>query len=1258
MNVLELDGGRLLPGGAGLSDEQVAALDLDRHVIVSAGAGSGKTRTLTRRVLRILGSFAWEAATAGGTSGPEAMLVATFTDRAAGEMRERIRRELGDALRELRDREEELTALPEVGARYASLVEHLARSRRRLDRARIGTFHGFCAGALRELAASAGLDPGFRILEGAEGAALRRRTAEEAVRVAETASGAGSRPAFRLLRRRGILRALELRLSRPTEWAEAASALDGEVEEVVARWAARYGGADLDALENDVAPGGALRSILETVLGYRSGVQHGSAPPPVLVEIDAAIEAFDAAGADPDTPLDLGSRADRVRAFLEPLLVGAGRKRTWRKAHHTWLGPLATWRKLHRKGVRAAWVSAREALIERLGEHAEVLEDLPGRVDATAVEVLRDLTELGERAAALHRERKASLHALDFDDLQLRLLEVLEADPVARRRLSGRFRHVLVDELQDTNEVQWRLLRALARLDTDDPATLFLVGDRKQAVYRFRGGDVTLFDRVVDTLGASAALVSFRRNFRSRPGLIAGFNRLHAWLMTPAGPVREAWEAPFAALRAAREVAPTEAWADDPGRIEMLTAAAAVDEREADAEAEGVAEVVGPEREATVVAERIRGLLGDAPRHEGNAVAVLLRRRRNMGLYARALRRAGVPHVVAGGRGFFGRQEVLDVADVLSALLHSGDVVALVGALRGPFFGLEDAWLTRLALWGRERGGGALAEGWRAAVGAVDVAHLADAWPVDLPPEGRREIARAATRWNRWSRLVRALSLSGFLRRMLEDAAAVHLFALGDPTGQTRANVEKLLRLAVRFDAQGAEGAAEFARYLRRQEEADTTEGEAVVDVSAPVVLMTIHQSKGLEFPVVVLPDLNARVRPGGFADDVYAGRIRDTGGVDRRELGAALHVVEQRTRRRRKSLTARRIDDRERAEGIAEAKRLLYVAMTRARDRLICVARPPPAAAEEPRPLEDAPAWEEWLRRWRREDPTAEREVPVVWEDVRPTPPEDAPRSPRPRPADLVELAGIKRRLGPVSAPVVARFSPHGLAEQARDAVAEYVEPDADPEAAAEPDEGRAIARELARVRGLLVHACLEDGITEPSAITSARVRRALAAEGLLEDGHVKRLEAALETHLAGFRRAAPAPLRGGGTVFHEQAFRLPLPVVPGDADEAELHGIIDVLYLDPERDCWVVLDYKSDAAGDAELVAEYAPQLLAYAWAVARILPDVRAGRRAVAAELLATGRGARIEVLPPLSAAVLETRFRARLRGLRESKNPARD
>jgi ATP-dependent exoDNAse (exonuclease V) beta subunit len=470
---------------------------------------------------------------------------------------------------------------------------------------------------------------------------------------------------------------------------------------------------------------------------------------------------------------------------------------------------------------------------------------------------------------------------------------------------------------------------------------------------------------------------------------------------------------------------------------------------------------------------------------------------------------------------------------------------------------------------------------------------------------------------------------------MLEDAAASHLFALDDPSGQTRANVEKLLRLGGRFDSHGAEGASEFARFLRRQEEADAAEGEAVLDASAPVVLMTIHQSKGLEFPVVVLPDLNARVRPGGFGEAIQVGRVRDRAeGVDRWELAATLSVVEGSKRRRRTSITGRRIRERDRDEETAEAKRLLYVGMTRARDRLICVARPPSRASEAPRPLDRAVSWEEWLRRWREEDPSAEREVSVVWQDA-PAAPDAGPEpEPRPAPADLVELAGVKSRLAPILPPVVVRVTPHSLART----------DERGPDESSDPGDG---AR-LARLRGLLVHACLEDEIHELSPLVTRRIRRALASEGLLAEDTVRRLEVALERHLAGFLRAAPPPLLDpGSTVFREQGFRLALPVKPRGADRADLEGVIDALYLDPERDCWVVLDYKSDA-GDPETVASrYAGQLLAYAWAASRILPDVGAGRRRVAAEILMTARGRRVEVLAPLDVVSLDARFRALLR-----------
>ncbi len=161
--IFGVEDGRLLPSADGLSDEQASALQLDRHVVVTAGAGSGKTRTLSRRYLRILGSFAWRAALGEAAPGPDAILVSTFTDRAAAEMKERIRDELVLGIRELRQRRDELSA--EVGAaRHAAVLEHLQRCLREFERARIGTFHGFCGGLLREFAAAAGLDPGFEIL--------------------------------------------------------------------------------------------------------------------------------------------------------------------------------------------------------------------------------------------------------------------------------------------------------------------------------------------------------------------------------------------------------------------------------------------------------------------------------------------------------------------------------------------------------------------------------------------------------------------------------------------------------------------------------------------------------------------------------------------------------------------------------------------------------------------------------------------------------------------------------------------------------------------------------------------------------------------------------------------------------------------------------------------------------------------------------------------------------------------------------------
>ena len=1151
--------GRLLPGAGGLSAEQARALRLDTHVVVTAGAGSGKTRTLARRTLRILGAFAWraaESASAERAPGPEAIVVSTFTDRAAAEMKERIRAELVEGLRELRARADELEAC--VGARrFDAYQRHLQRCLRDFHRARIGTFHGFCAGLLREFAAAAALDPGFAVLTGGEAAELRGLAADSALQQLD----AGRPDLLALVQDPGrwtTRAALMAWMDKQDELRGFVASLDEDDEELLAAWCAAYAGADIDALEAALVRAEPALAALASFTVQADSFPLGEAA-------QRAIEAMHA-----PTPT-LAHRGERLRvAFsgfttrtgtLVKNLSGSGRL------------PAAA-----RKPAKAAWTALRAELEAAFGVEGETLDGLPGRADVVSLPVLRALATLAGEAQTAYAALKEQRRALDFSDLQLRLRDLLDQRPDVVEALEARFEHVLVDEFQDTNALQWDLVRRLLGRDLPDRG-LFLVGDPKQAIYRFRGGDVTMFDRARQALGEVEDVV-FTINYRSRTPLIDAFNGLFGWLMPAATAPHPPWEATFEPLSAARPGA---------GRVELIWLREGAD----------VAD------EAAVLVDRLPAILAEHPAHKGLQVAILLRRRRHMGTFAAALREAGLPHVVARGRGFFSQQEILDVADLLLALAHRDDVVALIGALRGPFLGLEDAWLLWLARAGGT-GPDALRRGWDGVLRGV---YRPDARPSswsELPEEGQRELLRAARDFTRWRELRRRLPLSALLRAVLDDTAAAALFARQDPTGQVVANLEKLLSLAVSFDSSGPEGLAEFGRHLREQDERTVDEGEAALDATAPIVLMTIHQSKGLEFPVVVLPDIgSAMVR--AITDRVAVGRL----GGD--TVVAPTIELREGQRARHPTMLRRLLRRQDAAEQRAESKRLLYVACTRAREQVLCLARP----SRQARGVDGSPDWQEWLRSWREEATLPGGVHPEV--DVVARPPD---RSAELAEAPAPDRAALARALAPLPRRREPRVAPSDLPTTELPA-----EPSRSPAGPAPSD-----ARTLGLLRGRLVHECIEDGITAPGPQTLARVDHALASIGRLDEPHQRWLHQELVLHLDGYRRAAPPP------GLHEVPFQLPL------GDGRWLRGAIDLLYRAENR--WVVVDYKSNRGDEAPLVEHYRPQLIAYAWAASRVLPEVRRGPKKVSAELLFTATGRRVEVLPATDAKALNSALLAAL------------
>ena len=456
------------------------------------------------------------------------------------------------------------------------------------------------------------------------------------------------------------------------------------------------------------------------------------------------------------------------------------------------------------------------------------------------------------------------LAALDYLDLELMTEKLLRSHPDVAASYRSRFRHVMVDELQDTNPVQIDLLRLLSRgLDAGAPGPeRFFVGDVKQAIYRFRGSDVRHFTRLRREMETEGDVLSLSQSFRTHDPLVEILNTVFKHVL---GDPHEEFDAPMQVM--------TGRGPDSPHAPHLVllpvssstpSGEKATESQRRRVEADAVArEVASLLKRGTPVWDRETGASRAA---RPSDVAILLRRLTNVHLFELALESHGVPYRTPAGGGFFTRQEVLDLTNLLAWLAEPDDDIALVGALRSPLFAIDDQ--TLLALRSSRR---PLLETLRKP-------------PEDASQETRRSCTRAAEVLSELRRAVpfarpdalieKALVLTGF------EAAWAPLQG-GD---QALANIRKFVGLARTL---GSHSLDELVTYIRRRrDELEAREGQAVLDASDAVRLLTVHGAKGLEFPIVFVPEAHLSSR--GTYDPV---RWRTDDGISatlEREIGAS----------------------------------------------------------------------------------------------------------------------------------------------------------------------------------------------------------------------------------------------------------------------------------------------------------------------------------------------------------------------------------
>jgi ATP-dependent helicase/nuclease subunit A len=492
--------------------------------------------------------------------------------------------------------------------------------------------------------------------------------------------------------------------------------------------------------------------------------------------------------------------------------------------------------------------------------------------------------------AERYARRKQESSGVDFEDLELLTRELLRTDSELRERYRDRFEQIMVDELQDTNAVQLDLVELIAR------GNLFTVGDAQQSIYAFRHADVELFERRGEALADVGARATLQTNFRSRPEILRVLNATFEPLLG----------SHFRPLVAGREAPP----ALDP-RVEAL-----IVDKGADWNPDGLG---APWRlaEARVLAARIAELLNDGA--AARDVVLLTRATTDLRVYERALEARGVPTYVIGGRGYWAHPQVVDLVGYLRALANPRDEEALYTVLASPLVGVSVDALVVIA----------------AAARAGD----RDPWWVIREPEGRFDELRAddvakLSAFAEWFAGERAVVARAGLEQLIERAVALtgyDLAVLAMPGGQRRlANVRKLMRLAREHEVAAGSELRGFLEVVEARAieggPAGSRESEAPVEGEAldAVRLMTIHRAKGLEFDIVSVADLGRG--PRWRAELMRVGRDGRFG----------LRLAQPGTARRESALHYKELGDEQLQAEAREERRLFYVAMTRARERLI----------------------------------------------------------------------------------------------------------------------------------------------------------------------------------------------------------------------------------------------------------------------------------------------------------------------------------
>ena len=764
-----------------LTEYQLAALEHNHHISLTANAGSGKTFVLAKRYVKI-------AYSEGGLL--KNIVAITFTDKAASELYKKIVGEIDRKINLSVDKNERFI--------YEKMRRHLVS-------ANISTIHSFCSEVLHSFPVEADLDANFTTIDEQLSDELIELSVSEVIKSSFDQSNANDAVLY-LVRILGSINNLSKELRTLLKNRKTLLSLNENIySKTVEEIASYFYDCAID-FSNRILSFTAKRFI-SSLSNINQAVLEIDSSNEIAVQITPLISKLKKSS----TPEEFFAVVHKIKDIM---LVKGSKVRTQKYLS------------------KAEYESSDKYTVEEIFSFYKYIV-----IDTDHRKRELELAEFGKNmmvvffSALENYERKKKENGyLDFEDILIKTKNLLE-NKYVKAQLISKYKYIMVDEYQDTNEIQYNII--LPILDHLKSGNLFIIGDDKQSIYKFRDAELEVFNRTrndISNVAGSECILTLPDSFRMSPEICAFVNYTFSKIFDKPNPL-------FNEVKYSEIICATKPDANNSkGEIELLCPI----NEENDSIENAPADRLNPEAE--LVAKKIleiKNSFKNKVKLDWSDIAVLTRKRKHFAQLEKAFVRYNIPYSVIGGRGFFQNQIVADVYNFLSFLLDQNNDLALVGILRSPFFMLSDSELYTISL----QKGFTFFEKLNSAINTNE------------------KLKDILFKLNEYLRLINNAQITILLRKIFEDTAYLATVSSKRNGKQILSNLEKLIRISDNFNRTGLKNLYDLVEYLKDSIENDKDFSQAEVSYETDTVnIITLHQAKGLEFKAVFLFKSNEKL--------------------------------------------------------------------------------------------------------------------------------------------------------------------------------------------------------------------------------------------------------------------------------------------------------------------------------------------------------------------------------------------------------------